>query len=345
MNTISRRAFVTSASALGLVGASGLAMPYYSRANQRPGFTHGVQSGDVDTKSGMIWTRADRPSRIMVEVSTTESFAKAPRLSPLDALPGSDFTVKRAARRAAVRPGHLLPLHRRRSLRHQHRFRADRRPLPHRTASRRAVRFAWSGDTAGQGWGIDDVGMKTYSTIASTRRTSSSIPATRSMPTTRCPTRSTCSGTAAIWKNRRLIDEKRKVAGTLDEYRGQWKYNMIDEHVRAMNAICPTFYQWDDHEVLNNWSAFEGPERRPRYSGKDRSVCCAARAMRALSRDDADPRDAGRARPRLSARSPMGGCSTCSSSTCAPIAAPNGPDMQDAMTPQSRMLGGSRPNG
>ena len=28
------------------------------------------------------------------------------------------------------------------------------------------------------------------------------------------------------------VDEKRKVAETLDEFRGQWKYNMLDRHVR-----------------------------------------------------------------------------------------------------------------
>ncbi|TIU77058.1 MAG: alkaline phosphatase, partial [Mesorhizobium sp.] len=69
--SLTRRAFVTSASAFGLVGASGLALPYYSRANQRPAFTHGVQSGDVDATSGMVWTRTDRPARVMYEVSTT----------------------------------------------------------------------------------------------------------------------------------------------------------------------------------------------------------------------------------------------------------------------------------
>ena len=56
------------------------------------------------------------------------------------------------------------------------------------------------------------------------------------------------------WKNVVLIDGKRKVAETLDEYRDQWKYNMMDKNVLALSAICPTFYQWDDHEVLNNWS-------------------------------------------------------------------------------------------
>ncbi|KMS84766.1 hypothetical protein ACZ91_45935 [Streptomyces regensis] len=31
--------------------------------SDRPVLTHGVQSGDVDRHSAMVWTRADRPSR------------------------------------------------------------------------------------------------------------------------------------------------------------------------------------------------------------------------------------------------------------------------------------------
>ncbi|TIT70926.1 MAG: alkaline phosphatase, partial [Mesorhizobium sp.] len=73
--------------------ASGRALPYYSRASQRPAFTHGVQSGDVDATSGMVWTRTDRPARVMYEVSTTESFTDATKLAPLDTSPASDYTV------------------------------------------------------------------------------------------------------------------------------------------------------------------------------------------------------------------------------------------------------------
>ncbi len=56
------------------------------------------------------------------------------------------------------------------------------------------------------------------------------------------------------WINRILIEEKRKVAETLDEFRGQWKYNLMDRHLLAMNAALPTFFQWDDHDVVDNWS-------------------------------------------------------------------------------------------
>src|ERR1700733_10270878 len=90
-NFMSRRRFLSTAAATGF-GA--IAMPYLSRAADRPMVTHGVQSGDVGTDGGVVWSRADRPSQMMVEVSTTESFADARALPPIAALPESDFTAK-----------------------------------------------------------------------------------------------------------------------------------------------------------------------------------------------------------------------------------------------------------
>ena len=80
-----RRAFLAGSTAF----AASLSMPAISRAASRPVFTHGVQSGDVDTSSGMIWTRTDRPARVMMELSTTESFTDARQLTPMDAIPNS----------------------------------------------------------------------------------------------------------------------------------------------------------------------------------------------------------------------------------------------------------------
>jgi len=45
-----------------------------SRAADRPQIACGVQSGDVSTVSAVVWARADRPSRMLVECSTVESF-------------------------------------------------------------------------------------------------------------------------------------------------------------------------------------------------------------------------------------------------------------------------------
>ena len=65
LTTISRRRFLATGTA-GAALVTGLAAPAFSQAAARPVFTHGVQSGDVDTASGMIWTRVDRPSRVDV---------------------------------------------------------------------------------------------------------------------------------------------------------------------------------------------------------------------------------------------------------------------------------------
>jgi alkaline phosphatase D len=271
-----RRALLASGTAF----AATLAMPSLSRAGARPTFTHGVQSGDVDMTSGMIWTRTDRPARVMMEVATTESFSDARRLSAMDTLPEGDLSVKRLV--------DGLPSD-------QHVFfrltAADlsdintlSEPLVGRfrtaPAARRDIRFAWSGDTAGQGWGIDDAGMATYATMAGHRpdffiHSGDTVYADGPMTDT------VEKDGAVIWRNTTLIDEKRKVAETLDEFRGQWKYNLMDPHVQAMNALCPTFMQWDDHEVVNNWSDSKDLLGDDRYTEKSVHVL-QARATRAF---------------------------------------------------------------
>lgn len=272
----SRRRVLQGSAALGLV----LATPSIVRAQGRPVFTHGVQSGDVDANSGMIWTRTDRPARIMMEVSTRETFADAMRLPPMDALPESDHAVKRLVEG--------LPSDQDIFYRFVAQDLSDVNALSEpvtgrfRTAptSRRSVRFAWSGDTAGQGWGIDAEGMRTYATMAAHRpdffiHSGDTVYADGPMSD------QVEKDGAVIWRNAVLIDEKRKVAETLDEFRAQWKYNMMDDHVRAMNAIAPTFFQWDDHEVVNNWSDAKDLMADDRYGEKSIHLLT-ARAARAF---------------------------------------------------------------
>jgi alkaline phosphatase D len=67
----------------------------------------------------------------------------------------------------------------------------------------------------------------------------------------------------------------------MDEFRGQWKYNLLDAHVRGLAATTPTFFQWDDHEVTNNWSPSKDLSGDARYSEKSIALL-AARASRAF---------------------------------------------------------------
>src|SRR6266705_1934024 len=95
ITSLSRRRFLKTAGAsTAIFTLGGIARPYLSRAADRPLITHGVQSGDVSIESGVVWARADRPSRMQVEVATTDSFRDIRDAVFIDALPESDFTAK-----------------------------------------------------------------------------------------------------------------------------------------------------------------------------------------------------------------------------------------------------------
>ena len=118
-------------------------MPYLSRAADRPLITHGVQSGDVSTDGGVVWARADRPSQMLVEVATTESFANARALPPIAALPESDFTAKMLLENLPAGQDIFYRV-RFRDLSHPDiAERAGGRPLPHRAGrpARRQLRL------------------------------------------------------------------------------------------------------------------------------------------------------------------------------------------------------------
>ena len=262
----------------------GIARPYLSRAADRPQITHGVQSGDVSIDSGVVWARADRPARMQIEVATSDSF-KDPRGVFVDALPESDFTAKALIEN--------LPAGQDIFYRVRFQDLSDPSILSEpavgrfRTApsDRRSVSFTWSGDTAGQGWGIDEArgGMRTYAAMGKNRPdffihsgdtiyADGPIPAEMKLPN------------GEIWKNL-VTEEKSKPAETLAEFRGNYKYNLLDKNLRAFNAEVPTFAQWDDHEVTNNWWPGEPLTRaehlRKKYVDKN-ALALAVRASRAF---------------------------------------------------------------
>src|SRR5262249_39668174 len=87
-----RRFMTTAASAIAAVGAG--AKPYPRRAAARPLIPHGIQSGAGSPDSGVVWGRADRPARMLVEIATPDSFSNIRTAVSVDALPQADFTAK-----------------------------------------------------------------------------------------------------------------------------------------------------------------------------------------------------------------------------------------------------------
>jgi alkaline phosphatase D len=279
MNTrFTRRGLLKASAATSL----SFAMPAISRAQSRPIITHGLQSGDVDQSSGMVWARADRPSKVHMEISTTDSFKKSVKLPPLDALPESDFAVKRLLTNLPADQDIFYRV----MLEDLSDVNSKSDPIIGRfhtapSDDKRTVNFAWSGDTAGQGYGINDgtSAMLTYAAMSKhkldffihsgdTIYADGPIAAEKPVPG------------GGIWKSN-VAEGVGKVAESLAEYRGRWKYNLMDKNMLAFNLAVPTFYQWDDHEVINNWSDSKNILADARYTEKSVQLL-RARASRAF---------------------------------------------------------------
>jgi alkaline phosphatase D len=280
---LSRRSLLRGGVGLAGAGLLGIApgfAPAFAQSN-RPVFTHGVQSGDVTTSSGMVWARADRPARLLVEVATSDSFKNARHLRGPAAIEATDFTAKMDL--TGLPAGQDIFYR----LQWQDLAEVNLLSAPvvgrFRTgpADKRDITFVWTGDTAGQGWGInlDWGGMRCYETMRGNRPdffihsgdtiyADGPIQAEVTLPD------------GSLWKNV-TTEEKSKVAETLAEYRGNYKYNLMDENLQRFNAEVPMLAQWDDHEVTNNWYPDEMLISDDRYRVKSASLL-ASRALRAF---------------------------------------------------------------
>ena len=79
----------------GTVGALfGQAPAIVRRDSARPAIPYGTASGDVTSGRAIVWSRADRAARMIVEYATTESFQGARRITGPVALEANGFTAR-----------------------------------------------------------------------------------------------------------------------------------------------------------------------------------------------------------------------------------------------------------
>jgi alkaline phosphatase D len=233
----------------------------------------GIAAGDVSAGRAVIWSRADRAARMFVEYSTTESFKDVRRVPGPAALGTSDFTARTVLTD--------LPGGQRVFYRVLFQDLADIRSWsepqtgsfttpaePPSGPARRSVTIAFSADTVGQGWGINPEwgGLRLYETMRRIEpdvfiNLGDTIYADQHLP----PEIKLDDG--SIWKNV-VTEAKSKVAETLEEYRGNYQYNLLDEHMRRFNAEVSQVVIWDDHEVRDNWYLERDLSKDARYAVK-----------------------------------------------------------------------------
>jgi alkaline phosphatase D len=254
MTLISRRTLLRAGVASGIAGGALFeSAPVFSSAGNRPLLTHGVQSGDATADSAIVWTRADRPGRLWVQASRRPDFRGARVVRGPLVTPDTDFTGKV---RLATLPADEKIFYRVRveSLDRPGLFSGylsgSLRTAP---VSRSDIRFVWTGDVVGQGWGIDPAygGLALFESMR--RRQPDFLLHSGDTVYADGPLAETVTlPDGRIWRNL-VTPAKSKVAETLTEYRGQYAYNLLDDAYKRFAAEVPQINQWDDHEVRNNW--------------------------------------------------------------------------------------------
>jgi alkaline phosphatase D len=287
VSAVNRREFLRRSAAMVAAPA------FIAQDRDRPSVPCGVATGDVTSgplRAGasagqgraIVWSRTDRPARLIVEYSTTSSFAGARRIVGPAALEDTDFTAR------VDLTG--LPDGQRISYRVVFQDLSDLRTfsepaegtfLTPPRAGERDVSFAFSGDCVGQGWGIDPArgGMRLYEAMRSTEpdvfvHLGDTIYADQPLQS------EVVLDDGSVWRNV-VTEAKSRVAQQLEDYRGCHRYNLQDEHMRRFNASVPLVALWDDHEVKDNWYPAQRLDRDERYRVKSVALL-AARAKRAF---------------------------------------------------------------
>ncbi|MDJ0620466.1 MAG: alkaline phosphatase D family protein [Calothrix sp. MO_192.B10] len=293
---ISRRSFLAlSAASAGAVAGSQWLDLDLVQANDSLSSGYPVQVGDVTSNRAIIWTRSDRKSNLIVQVSTSHRFRprRTRTIAGGDLSAVTDFTSQvdvkglQPGRTYYYRVGYTDGGLYNAKFSGKGRFQTAQAPFQSRT-----VRFAWVADLAGQGWGrnpelkiksfdgeIIQGGYVVFDVIRKFKPdfavfqgdmiyADNPIPATKEIP-------SEIGG--GMWTN----VPKDFVAITLDEFRANWKYNLGDEKFQRFLAETPIYVEWDDHEVTNNWYPGEILPSGDPYNGISVDIL-AERAAQAL---------------------------------------------------------------
>jgi alkaline phosphatase D len=287
---IDRRAFVqrSLAGAAGLLSSNRLlaagAPAIIQSEGSLPALPQGVAAGAAGADRFVVWSRCDRPARMIVEYATTERFADVKRILGPAALGSTDFTARTVLRD--------LPRGQRIFYRVQFQDLVDIRrvsaPLSGSfatapsTASDRDLTLVWSADTVGQGWGINPEwgGLRLYDTMRQAQpdlyiNLGDTIYADQPVVA------EVKLDDGKVWKN--LVTEaKSKPAETLDEFRGAYQYNLMDEHMRRFNGEVGQIVLWDDHEVHDNWYPTRDLTTETKYTTVKSMPLLAARARQAF---------------------------------------------------------------
>ncbi|MGH7412343.1 MAG: alkaline phosphatase D family protein [Candidatus Methylomirabilis sp.] len=232
-----------------------------SEANREIRITHGIASGDVTSRSAVIWARASDRADMHVDYDISPGFPNPRSKGTSAASEATDYT-------ASVKLERLKP-----ATRYYYRAWFSRQEKDGRSnvsqrlvgtfrtapaaSARRPVRFVFGGDLGGQRYCRRvDQGYAIFSTMKSLAPDFFVANGDMIYADGDCP---------AIgpdgWQN--IPGDFPSVAdplvswtdpvGVRDVYLEHWRYNRADPHFQSFLQGTSMYAQWDDHEVINDF--------------------------------------------------------------------------------------------
>jgi alkaline phosphatase D len=309
------------------------------REGARPLVAQGVASGDVGHDRAILWSRSNRAARMQVEWSTSDRFTDSQRVLGPAAIEATDFTAKLDLRG--------LPAGQRVFYRVQFQDLRDLKTWsepatgtfvtpPRQDGQAKDLKIAFTADVCGQGWGIDlsRGGMRMFETMRRAEpdffiHLGDTIYADNPVP------EQVKLDDGSLWTNV-TSEDKSHVAQTLDDFRGCYRYNLLDDNVRRFNAAVSQLVLWDDHETHNNWFP-QGRYEDPRYSEQS-SALLSARA-RAAFMEYQPIRQFARDRERIYRTQKLGPLAEVFAWDMRSYRGPNTQNRQPTLTADSALLG------
>lgn len=220
-----------------------------------PQIPNGIMSGDVNAQGAIFWSKTQLPAMPVLEWATNPEFKASQRQAGKPSQRQHDYCCHIDVQNLPAGQTVYYRFHFSNSDARRARNSSGSGQLfiPERGVATRTLSFCFSGDEAGQGWGINSEfgGYKIYQTMAALKpdffiHSGDQIYADGPLQ------ESVTLDDGRVWRNL-VTPAKAKVAETLDEFRGNFAYNQLDQARRDFAAQVPFLVQWDDHEVRNNW--------------------------------------------------------------------------------------------
>ena len=232
--------------ALCLLGLLAIAAALPATASAK-GFSSGVASAEVTSKSALLWTRADKTGKLTLTVARDKKLHSDAKTFKLKAAKGTDNTVQREV--GGLKPG--TQYYFRFSRKGASSDRGTFRTAP-KTSSTKPVRFAWTGDSDP----VLDPGTKKlhfgpFDVFARMANEGNAF--------------NVNLGDTIYSDTDSQFSRQDPLALTVSQKRAKYRTMLTAANLRRLRAAGAMYNHWDDHEFLNDFAI--GQTRYPTSSG------------------------------------------------------------------------------